>query len=74
MTLYPWMNTQRGWQVILRDTRLIANAQHIGEVTMIKNREIESVKEQVIRLFKPDKILLFGSQARGSAGNKSILS
>lgn len=38
---------------------------------MVDHREIQSIKEQVIRLFKPDKILMFGSQAKGSAIRKS---
>ena len=33
--------------------------------------EIERVKEQLIRQFNPTQIVLFGSQAKGTAGEKS---
>lgn len=35
------------------------------------NDEIESIKQQVIRLFKPEKLFLFGSHASGSASDNS---
>ncbi|MEN6459967.1 MAG: nucleotidyltransferase domain-containing protein [Syntrophomonas sp.] len=38
---------------------------------MVDYQEIQSIKEQVIRLFKPEKILMFGSQAKGSARQQS---
>lgn len=38
---------------------------------MFDNTEIEAIKEQIIRLYKPEKLFLFGSQARGSASNNS---
>lgn len=38
---------------------------------MVDYVEIESIKEQLIRLFRPDTLFLFGSQASGSASNNS---
>lgn len=38
---------------------------------MIDSVEIDAIKEQVVRLFKPEKLFLFGSQARGSANSNS---
>jgi len=38
---------------------------------MVDYVEIESIKEQLIRLYRPDKLFLFGSQASGSASENS---
>jgi len=38
---------------------------------MINTPEIESIKEQIISKYTPNKIILFGSQAKGTATNKS---
>ena len=38
---------------------------------MINTPEIESLKEQIISKYSPNKIILFGSQAKGTATNKS---
>ncbi|HEX3047140.1 MAG TPA: nucleotidyltransferase domain-containing protein [Bacillota bacterium] len=38
---------------------------------MIDSQEIESIKNQIIKKYSPSKIILFGSQAKGTATNKS---
>lgn len=38
---------------------------------MIDIKEIESIKKQLIEQYHPFKIILFGSQARKTAGKKS---
>jgi len=38
---------------------------------MLKTSEIEFIKKRLIKKFNPDKVILFGSQARMDADNKS---
>jgi len=38
---------------------------------MLKTSEIEFIKKRLIDKFNPDKVILFGSQARMDADNKS---
>jgi len=38
---------------------------------MVYIKEINTIKEQIINKYSPRKIILFGSQAKGTAGNKS---
>ena len=38
---------------------------------MAIKEEIEQIKESIVRLYQPDKIILFGSWARDEAGERS---
>jgi uncharacterized protein len=38
---------------------------------MALQKEIEQIKESIVRLYQPDKIILFGSWARDEAGEQS---
>jgi uncharacterized protein len=38
---------------------------------MIVQEEIDQIKESIVRLYQPDKIILFGSHARAEAGERS---
>ena len=38
---------------------------------MVATKEIEIIKEQIINKYSPRKIILFGSQAKGTATKKS---
>lgn len=38
---------------------------------MVSTAEIEMIKQQIINRFSPSKIILFGSQAKKTAGKKS---
>ena len=38
---------------------------------MIKNKEIELIRDRIVQLYRPDKIILFGSHCRGDAGKHS---
>lgn len=33
--------------------------------------EIKQIRDRIVRLYQPDKIILFGSRARGDAGKRS---
>jgi len=35
------------------------------------NEEIEIIRDRIVRLYQPDKIILFGSRARGEANERS---
>ena len=35
---------------------------------MVQMKDIQEVAERIVREFKPDRIILFGSYARGAAG------
>jgi predicted nucleotidyltransferase len=38
---------------------------------MISDEVLNEVRERLVSGFHPDKIILFGSQARGTAGDRS---
>ena len=38
---------------------------------MSKNKEIELIRDRIVQLYQPDKIILFGSRSRGHADKHS---
>ena len=35
------------------------------------NREIEMIRDRIVQMYQPDKIILFGSRCRGDADEQS---